>query len=278
MTNRPPSPKAKTRSTSALGRITRILRHSVAIALLALPLVGAGPVAARALPTEENSAYCLQMSGWNATELAVTLNCTNAGEGEIYVIYPNGDRRTLVASRVFWEVGTGDPVLYGDTGRIPLTQSGRYTLVLEGKGVDGSLNVIDVFFRKSWELTGREAAPTPTPEATPRPEPTPTPVATPKPDATPKPAVTPEATTTTDDTAALTETEPSTEPSAAPSVLTDDQIAVMTVDETRQTVSTAMTAVGDGVQSLITTIAAAAAGVLALGTLLVVAVVRRRRR
>jgi hypothetical protein len=251
------------------------IKHIPLIALLLVAQVATpSPVAARALPTEENSAYCLQMSGWNATELAVTLNCTNAGEGEIYVIYPNGDRRTLVASRVFWEVGTGDPVLYGDTGRIPLTQSGRYTLVLEGKGVDGSLNVIDVFFRKSWELTGREAAPTPTPEATPRPEPTPTPVATPKPDATPKPAVTPEATTTTDDTAALTETEPSAEPS----MTTDDQVAAVTVDEARETVSTAVSAVGEGLQSLIATIAAAAAGVLALGTLLIVAVVRRRRR
>jgi hypothetical protein len=52
----------------------------------------------------------------------------------------------------------------------------------------------------------------------------------------------------------------------------------MTVDEARETVSTAVSAVGEGLQSLIATIAAAAAGVLALGTLLIVAVVRRRRR
>jgi hypothetical protein len=147
---------------SLLRRDVVTIKHIPLIALLLVAQVATpGPVAARALPTEENSAYCLQMSGWNATELAVTLNCTNAGEGEIYVIYPNGDRRTLVASRVFWEVGTGSPVLYGDTGRIPLTQSGRYTLVLEGKGVDGSLNVIDVFFRKSWELSQGVESPEP---------------------------------------------------------------------------------------------------------------------
>jgi hypothetical protein len=59
---------------------------------------------------------------------------------------------------------------------------------------------------------------------------------------------------------------------------TDDQVAAVTVDEARETVSTAVSAVGEGLQSLIATIAAAAAGVLALGTLLIVAVVRRRRR
>ena len=133
--------------------------------LAPLAVLPAPVAAARALPTEENSAYCLQISGWNATELAVTLNCTNAYEGEIYVIYPNGDRRTLVAYREFWEVYTGSPVLRADegdrTGAIALTQSGRYTLVLEGKGFDAALNLIDVAFRKSWELSQGVESPEP---------------------------------------------------------------------------------------------------------------------
>jgi hypothetical protein len=125
--------------------------------LAPLAVLPAPVAAARALPTEENSAQCSQISGWNATELAVTLGCNNAFEGEIYIIYPDGSRRTLVAYREFWEFSTGDPVLRADsgdrTGSIALTQSGRYTLVLEGKGLDGSLNIINVSFRKSWELS-----------------------------------------------------------------------------------------------------------------------------
>jgi hypothetical protein len=270
MTNRPPSPKAKTRSTSALGRITRLLRRTALIAAVAVaPLIALPtPVAAA-----NNTAGCTYISGTNGTELYFTVgNCDNAFEGTIYLVYPDGSTTTFVEYGEFWQFYTGSPYLM--TTSVKITQTGTYTLKLDGMGVDAALQPVEVHWSKSWNLTAPRGS-TPAP-STPAPS-TPQPVATPKPDATPKPVVapTPEATpATTDDTALVTETEPSAEPS----MTTDDQIAVMTVDETRQTVSTAMTAVGDGVQSLITTIAAAAAGVLALGTLLVVAVVRRRRR
>jgi hypothetical protein len=256
---------------SALGRITRLLRRAALIAAVAIaPLVALpAPVAAAS-----NTAGCTYISGTNGAELYFTVgHCSNAGEGTIYLVYPDGSTTTFVEYGEFWQFYTGSPYLM--TTSVKITQTGTYTLKLDGMGVDAALQPVEVHWSKSWNLTAPRGS-TPAP-STPAPS-TPQPVATPKPDATPKPAVTPEATTTTDDTAALTETEPSTEPSAAPSVLTDDQIAVMTVDETRHTVSTAMTAVGEGLQSLITTIAAAAAGVLALGTLLIVAVVRRRRR
>jgi hypothetical protein len=266
MTNRPPSPKAKTRSTSALGRITRLLRRTALIAAVAVaPLIALPtPVAAA-----NNTAGCTYISGTNGTELYFTVgNCDNAFEGTIYLVYPDGSTTTFVEYGEFWQFYTGSPYLM--TTSVKITQTGTYTLKLDGMGVDAALQPVEVHWSKSWNLTAPRSS-TPAP-STPAPS-TPAP-STPQPDATPKPAVTPEATTTTDDTAALTETEPSAEPS----MTTDDQVAAVTVDEARETVSTAVSAVGEGLQSLIATIAAAAAGVLALGTLLIVAVVRRRRR
>ena len=261
MTNRPPSPKAKTRSTSALGRITRLLRRTALIAAVAVaPLIALpAPVAAAS-----NTAGCTYISGTNGAELYFTVgNCDNAFEGTIYLVYPDGSTTTFVEYGEFWQFYTGSPYLM--TTSVKITQTGTYTLKLDGMGADAALQPVEVHWSKSWNLTAPRGS-TPAP-STPAPS-------TPQPVATPKPAVTPEATTTTDDTAALTETEPSAEPS----MTTDDQVAAVTVDEARETVSTAVSAVGEGLQSLIATIAAAAAGVLALGTLLIVAVVRRRRR
>jgi hypothetical protein len=261
MTNRPPSPKAKTRSTSALGRITRLLRRTALIAAVAVaPLIAfPTPVAAA-----NNTAGCTYISGTNGTELYFTVgNCDNAFEGTIYLVYPDGSTTTFVEYGEFWQFYTGSPYLM--TTSVKITQTGTYTLKLDGMGVDAALQPVEVHWSKSWNLTAPRGS-TPAP-STPAPS-------TPQPDATPKPVVTPDATTTPDDTAAITETEPSAEPS----MTTDDQVAAVTVDEARETVSTAVSAVGEGLQSLIATIAAAAAGVLALGTLLIVAVVRRRRR
>jgi hypothetical protein len=261
MTNRPPSPKAKTRSMSALGHITHLLRRAALIAaVVATPLVAFPAPAAAA----SNTAGCTYISGTNGTELYFTVgHCDNAFEGTIYLVYPDGSTTTFVPYGEFWQWMTGDSYLR--TTSVKITQTGTYTLKLDGAGADAALQRVEVHWSKSWNLTAPRGS-TPAP-STPAPS-------TPQPDATPKPVVTPDATTTPDDTAAITETEPSAEPS----MTTDDQVAAVTVDEARETVSTAVSAVGEGLQSLIATIAAAAAGVLALGTLLIVAVVRRRRR
>ena len=265
MTNRPPSPKAKTRSMSALGRITRILRRGALIAaVVATPLVAFPAPAAAA----SNTAGCTYISGTNGTELYFTVgHCDNAFEGTIYLVYPDGSTTTFVPYGEFWQWMTGDSYLR--TTSVKITQTGTYTLKLDGVGADAALQRVEVHWSKSWSLTSPRSS-TPAP-STPAPS-TPAP-STPKPDATPKPVVTPEATTTPDDTAVITETEPSAEPSAT----VNDQVAAISVDETRETVSTAVTAVGAGLQSLVTTIVAVAAGLLALGALLIVAVVRRRR-
>ena len=272
MTNRPPSPKAKTRSVSALGRITHLLRQAALIAAVAtVPLIALpAPVAAG---TDVNTAQCINAHISDGQRLALGLgHCSNAFEGTIYLVYPDGTKTVYAPWGEFWQFSTGDSFMRNTV--IPITQSGTYTLSLDGTGFDGALQPTNVRYRYTWNLTApRGSTPTPSTPAPSTPAPSTPAPSTPTPNATPKPVVTPEATTTPDDTAVITETEPSAEPSAT----VNDQVAAISVDETRETVSTAVTAVGAGLQSLVTTIVAVAAGLLALGALLVVAVVRRRR-
>jgi hypothetical protein len=167
MRNRPPSPKAKTRSMSALGRITGILRQAALIvAVAATPLVAFPAPAAAA----SNTAGCTYISGTNGTELYFTVgHCDNAFEGTIYLVYPDGSTTTFVPYGEFWQWMTGDSYLR--TTSVKITQTGTYTLKLDGVGADAALQRVEVHWSKSWSLTApRGSTPAPQPDKPSKPD------------------------------------------------------------------------------------------------------------
>ena len=169
MTNRPPSPKAKMRSLSALGRITHLLRRGALITALAVaPLIALpAPVAAG---TDVNTAQCINAHISDGQRLALGLgHCSNAFEGTIYLVYPDGTKTVYAPWGEFWQFSTGDSFMRNTV--IPITQSGTYTLSLDGTGFDGALRPTNVRYRYTWNLTApRGSTPAPQPDKPSKPD------------------------------------------------------------------------------------------------------------